>query len=516
MLAILADREGVPLIGTFLLFVHETNSPLPLILTRFLFFRFYEMPTNKALVSDFCYSYFHQKGNHVMNRTNILKPPSSSQFAQLFKNHLKVVIQRFISALSNHHYDQVLIHAGSLKTQFQDDLQYSFSVNPHFKTWAPLTEHPECCLLFSLGKKPIIFYYQPTDFWHSVPEDPIGYWVDEFDVVVFKTPSERDQQLTKRITQHCVFLGEEDTWAKSLNINAINPFSFTAYIQEARTRKTDYEIECLKYANQIALIGHQRAIETFKNGASELDVHLEYLKTIKAREEQLPYPNIVCQNTHCSILHYHTYRTEIPQEGLKTLLLDGGAQYNGYAADITRSTAYNETDTDCCSMIQRLEEEQQALIKSIKVGDSFIDLHEQMHIRVAKILREFGITHLDEEAQVELGITQYFFPHGLGHFLGLQVHDVAGKIADASGKAIEQPKKHPFLRLLRPLEVGNVFTIEPGIYFISVLLDQLKADVRLSRYMDWGAIEKFRVYGGFRIEDDLVLQLENQISNLSR
>jgi Xaa-Pro dipeptidase len=96
-----------------------------------------------------------------------------------------------------------------------------------------------------------------------------------------------------------------------------------------------------------------------------------------------------------------------------------------------------------------------------------------------------------------------FFPHGIGHLLGLQVHDVAGLARDASGAEIPRPDGHPFLRLTRPLEPGFVVTIEPGLYFIGLLLDQARADDR-GRRIRWDAVERLRPYGGIRIEDDVV------------
>jgi Xaa-Pro dipeptidase len=104
---------------------------------------------------------------------------------------------------------------------------------------------------------------------------------------------------------------------------------------------------------------------------------------------------------------------------------------------------------------------------------------------------------------VELGLTGVFFPHGIGHLLGLQVHDVGGVLGDAEGHERRRPEGHPYLRLTRMLEPGVVVTIEPGIYFIDSLLSAAHADARRP-YIDWALVEKLRPYGGIRIEDDVV------------
>ena len=103
---------------------------------------------------------------------------------------------------------------------------------------------------------------------------------------------------------------------------------------------------------------------------------------------------------------------------------------------------------------------------------------------------------------VETGVSSAFFPHGIGHGIGLQVHDVAGFAASDAGGTIDKPDGHPYLRLTRVLEPGMVVTIEPGVYFIDMLLDALK-EKGLGPSIDWARVDAFRPYGGIRIEDDV-------------
>ena len=106
-----------------------------------------------------------------------------------------------------------------------------------------------------------------------------------------------------------------------------------------------------------------------------------------------------------------------------------------------------------------------------------------------------------------------FFPHGLGHFLGLQTHDVAGLI-DNDGNDIDRPDGHPFLRLTRELEAGNVLTIEPGLYFIEPLLRKWR-DEHDANDINWSKVDELAPYGGIRIEDN-VLVTEGGCDNLTR
>jgi Xaa-Pro dipeptidase len=104
---------------------------------------------------------------------------------------------------------------------------------------------------------------------------------------------------------------------------------------------------------------------------------------------------------------------------------------------------------------------------------------------------------------VSSGISSAFFPHGLGHLLGLQVHDVGGLQAAPEGGEIPRPEGHPYLRTTRPLAENAVVTIEPGLYFIPSLLSALKNGSQ-GRHVNWSKVDEFRKFGGIRIEDNVV------------
>src|SRR5258707_8234399 len=116
-------------------------------------------------------------------------------------------------------------------------------------------------------------------------------------------------------------------------------------------------------------------------------------------------------------------------------------------------------------------------------------------------MQRIGLTKLTGQAALEAGVTQVFFPHGIGHLLGLQVHDVGGVMGDPEGHERERPKGHPYLRLTRMLEPGVVVTVEPGIYFIDSLLAAARADERRA-HIDWAVVDDLRPYGGGRVEEN--------------
>jgi Xaa-Pro dipeptidase len=137
------------------------------------------------------------------------------------------------------------------------------------------------------------------------------------------------------------------------------------------------------------------------------------------------------------------------------------------------------------------------------------------HRGVAEILVRFGfVKGLDANGVLERRISSTFLPHGVGHLLGLQVHDAGGFMADRAGNTIPKPEGHPWLRLTRVVEPGWVFTIEPGLYFKDILLDELRAGDN-AKHVDWEKVDAFRKFGGIRIEDDILIT-ETGRANLTR
>ncbi|MDW8478958.1 MAG: M24 family metallopeptidase [Xanthomonadales bacterium] len=186
----------------------------------------------------------------------------------------------------------------------------------------------------------------------------------------------------------------------------------------------------------------------------------------------------------------------------RSLLIDAGAQVRGYAADITR-THVRDGHGPFAELLAGMERLQQRLVAGVRPGRSFVELHLEAHREIASLLADSGLVRgMAAEAVVESGISRAFFPHGLGHLLGLQVHDVAGHQQDAHGTPTRRPPEHPFLRLTRILEEDMVLTIEPGLYFIPALLAELAASPA-GRAVDWALVERLRPYGGIRIEDDV-------------
>ena len=330
-----------------------------------------------------------------------------------------------------------------------------------------------------------------------VPAAPAGYWVGHFDIVVIRTPEEAAQHLPKDIAR-CAILGEPQSAIGGYAPN--NPQPVVAHLEYHRAFKTAYEIAMMREASRIAVRAHRAAERAFLAGSSEFGIHLAYCQAAGQDANDLPYGNIVCLNEHAAVLHY-TDRDRTPPRPTRSFLIDAGASYGGYAADITRT--YSANDDEFAAMIRAVDAAQLQMCDAVRAGIDYRQIHLDAHLALATILKDFGVITVSPEAALQSGVSSAFFPHGIGHGIGLQVHDVAGFAESDRGGTIAKPDGHPYLRLTRVLEPGMVVTIEPGIYFIDMLLDELKAK-GLGDAVDWARVDAFKPYGGIRIEDDVV------------
>ena len=415
--------------------------------------------------------------------------PDNLNVQALYAEHLTHLQTATASLLEQLNYEGLLIGSGSLVRRFMDDNTYPFFANPYFVYWLPfLNQHPDCWLLIRAGETPRLYFPMPDDFWHKTPELPDQWWSAGFDIVPVQgcadLPKGRLAVIAPALPE-----GGDSGWE-------LNPESLVLALHQLRSIKTEWESECLRQANYLAVQGHCEAVAAFREGCSEYEIHQRYLSAIEHNESQMPYANIVGLNEHGAILHYQFQARTIPDQH-RSLLIDAGAVWHGYAADITRTQA--QSGTLFAELVARLDAAQQAIVAQVRDSVDFVALHEQMHRSLASILRDTGIVRNDPDAQLELGITQAFYPHGLGHLLGIQVHDVGGWQHDPSQR--KPPAEHPYLRFAGTLKQGMVVTIEPGLYFIESLLKPLRNEPKAD--IDWARVEALSAFGGIRIEDNI-------------
>ena len=306
------------------------------------------------------------------------------------------------------------------------------------------------------------------------------------------------------------WLGDPAQWTRKPNESLQNPDGLLTHLHYYRPVRTAYEVECVKLATLASVAGHQAAEQSFRGGASEYEILISFLTATGRTENELPYPAIIAKNEHGATLHYQHY--DRSADASHSLLIDAACDCNGYASDITRTYSYD--DAEFAALIARLDSAQQRIAEAVVPGKAFADLHALAHREIATILQDADIVHMTPDEQLELDVTSTFFPHGLGHFLGLQVHEVGGAFSDPQGTEPERPERYPNLRLIRQLETGQLLTIEPGIYFIGSLLTKLQ-NQPAGKAVNWEKVKQLGKFGGIRIEDNLLIT-ETGSENITR
>ncbi|MFL6606162.1 MAG: Xaa-Pro dipeptidase [Steroidobacteraceae bacterium] len=430
--------------------------------------------------------------------------------AATYGPHLQFVCKAAAQALEASGFRSLLVHSGSLLTIFEDDRTYAFEVHAPFKVWVPLSDVPDSFVYFVPGERPQLLFHSPADYWHKPAAVPQAYWTQHFEIRPVADREAARKALPKDLST-TAYIGDTFAELGAWGVAAVNPGSLMRRLDFGRAAKTAYELECLREANRLGARGHTAALQAFRAGGSEFEIELAFLRACALREQELPYNPIIALNDGGAVLHYQVLDKHPPAQR-DSLLIDAGAEFAGYASDITRT--YSFQDADFAALIRKMDEMQQALCAGIRPGIDWRDVHLRAHQLTATLLREADITLCSAEEAVATAVSSVFLPHGIGHLLGLEVHDVGGFMRSPEGGEIPRPPGHPFLRLTRVLQEGFAVTMEPGIYFIEQLLNVAKSDSR-SRSINWPRVESLRRFGGIRIEDDLAVTADG-CENLTR
>ena len=274
-----------------------------------------------------------------------------------------------------------------------------------------------------------------------------------------------------------------------------------------RNIKSAEEVAEIEQAIVVSREMYLAAMARAKPGVREYEVVAEIVRIQKARGFDLSFP-IIC-SVHGETLHNHLHGNLMKAGDV--MVLDSGVETPmKYASDITRTIPVSGT----FSARQRLIYEmvlraQLAAIAAIKPGVPFKDVHLLASRSFAADLKAAGLMKGDVEEAVAAGAHALFFPHGLGHMLGLDVHDLenAGEKYVGYEPGVERSEQFglSYLRLARKLQPGFVLTVEPGLYFIPELIDQWKAEKLHGAFINYDTVEKYRGAHGFRIEDNVLV-----------
>ncbi|MEM8528470.1 MAG: aminopeptidase P family protein [Bacteroidota bacterium] len=274
-----------------------------------------------------------------------------------------------------------------------------------------------------------------------------------------------------------------------------------------RSIKSEEEITEMEKALTVSRIIHHRMMKHTRAGILEAELASIAQGIAMAGEGDLAYPPIVTVNGQTLHNHHHHH---VLQEG-QMILADVGAEVKSiYASDITRTFPVSKTFTSKQREIYQivLDAEERA-IEACRAGIPYRDVHFLASKVIVEGLKEVGLMKGDAEEAVAKGAHTLFFMHGLGHMIGLDVHDMEDLGEDYVGysESIVRSKDFgtAYLRLGRELEEGFVITVEPGIYFIPELIKRWKAESKYESFINYEKLEDYLNFGGIRIEDNVLI-----------
>jgi Xaa-Pro aminopeptidase len=274
-----------------------------------------------------------------------------------------------------------------------------------------------------------------------------------------------------------------------------------------RSVKSDEEIAEMEKALAVTREMYLAAMTSTRPGLCESDVVAAVEGIALAHDLQTAFPTILSINVH--VFHNPHHDNKLPKGRL--LVIDAGAGSSlGYASDITRTIPVSGVYTQKQKEIYEIVLKGQLLaIGMMKPGIKYKEVHLAVARTMAAGLKDLGLLKGDVEEAVAAGAHALFFPHGLGHMIGLDVHDMEGLGENYVGYDETVSRSSQFglayLRMARELRPGFVLTVEPGIYFIPALIDNWKGEKRLASFIDYARVEEYRDFTGVRIEDNVFI-----------
>ncbi|KAF8373434.1 hypothetical protein PRIPAC_79863 [Pristionchus pacificus] len=297
------------------------------------------------------------------------------------------------------------------------------------------------------------------------------------------------------------------------NFIGIEKFPLDEYLlypimAELRVFKTDDEIEVLRYASKIASDAHKAAMKHIIPGMYEYQLESLFRHTSYYHGgcRHLSYTCVAASGCDSAVIHYGHANAPNDRkiEDGDICLFDMGPEYNCYASDVTTSFPANGIFTDRQKLIYNaVLDANRTVFEAAKPGVRWTAMHELAEKIILTHLKEGGLVVGDVDEMVKARLGAVFMPHGLGHLIGLDVHDVGGFLGDALPKPTVPGLKN--IRTTRTLQERMCISIEPGCYFIDTLLDPALADPILSKFLVAAKVNEFRGFGGVRIEDDVII-----------
>ncbi|KAJ5983318.1 hypothetical protein N7481_005417 [Penicillium waksmanii] len=393
-------------------------------------------------------------------------------------------------------------------------------------------DEPDCSLTYDVALDLLTLYVPDFDLHRAIWMGPTLSREDaqnryDIDRVLYQSSlkPELESWLSQRVQNSSLYMVHESETPDGLPTELpLNTKQLMPAMDAARGVKDEYEIRMIRQANKVSGLAHRRILERIQKMSNESEIEGLFLDTcISHGARNQAYQIIAASGPNAAVLHYDRNNESLHKKPL--VCLDAGAEWNCYASDVTRTFPLtgewpNQYVRDIYNLVERMQEE---CIKQIRRGTRYLSLHDLAHDIAIDGLLALGVLKGGKHAEVRAsGASKVFFPHGLGHHVGLEVHDVSESSIMAMHPDFDHEQYGPVLSpySLSPctvsaplLEEGMVLTVEPGLYFSPLALANARKQP-FAKYIDFDVAAKFVHIGGVRIEDD-ILVTANGYENLT-
>jgi len=413
----------------------------------------------------------------------------------------------------------VLLQGGSDSQRYDTDVNTAPFRQESFFHWLFATLEPDCYAALDVdsGKATLFIprLHESYIIWSGQIQPPV-FFRDRYKLDTSFHVDEMTDVLKKAKPTVLLTLKGLNTdskcYTKEASFDGIDQFkvdntTLHPIIVECRVLKTDEELKIIRYANKISSDAHKQLMKMIKPGMFEYQAESFFLDYCYSRGgmRHVCYTCICASGLNGSVLHYGHAGAPNDKKILDgdMCVFDMGGEYYCYSSDITCSFPVNGKFTDKQKLVYNaVLRANRAVLAQSKPGVLWPDMHRLAERVILEDLKAGGLLQGDVDDMMKVHLGAVFMPHGLGHFMGLDVHDVGGYPAGVD--RIDAPGIRN-LRTARVLQERMVITVEPGCYFIDSVIDKALNDPSQAKFMVKSKIDEFRGSGGVRIEDDVAI-----------
>lgn len=416
---------------------------------------------------------------------------------------IKSLVKKNRSKLMHRLCDGLIFVASQNEILRNGDVHFHFRQSSSFLYLTGIAE-PGYALLLDPSKKKSWLFVPDLSEHHQIWQGPQhttksaknyfgtdeAAYMSQLPKVLKKLHSARKEIFTHSEAKH---------YLQQCGIKKCNTKKLELILNQLRLFKEPEEIQLMKHANEISHQAHVSAMQEIKPGDFEYQTQATLESNfIKHGAFHWAYYPIVAAGKNAAYLHYHANNSQCKAGDL--VLIDAGCEWQGYAADVTRtfpvSGKFTKKQAEIYNIVLKAQEE---CIKLVKPGVKLMEIHQHSAYVILEGLVELGLIKKFPVAELyNNNVHRLFYPHGVGHLLGLDVHDVGAKPLrrKQNGKSLRSPIT---------LAENMVITIEPGLYFIAAYFDSKSYRKKNEKYINWKTADEYRDVGGVRIEDDILV-----------